>query len=574
MTYQDVSETFVINSQFRQLISNNSSIIVGPRGCGKTTLLKMLYPISYNSAKSNDLKDLYSKMPFWGIYIAADTEWKEQLDVVRKSGKKEAGDLVITLITINILVSISTCFLDLLDISREHAKSKNNNEELKNIDDIEVKLSKELIQCWRIQSNIAPTLYNIIQYWNILTYDIGNEYCSQKYDGPIFNNYAYFSNYANSAFTAFKHCCKKLDYCSLKKFKWALCFDELEILPDDFRKYIYKLLRSTHQNILFKTTSAYLLSELPEHDTEASEGEDYKEIFNWVDGDEKRKTEWRKFCKALYINNFKSNFHQLVGDFDLIKGIYPSQYNGQDFISGSPTYNIFVDLAKKDPSFSTLLKQKNINPNNPYSEDAIEWLKKIKTTALCRWYHSTARKLSPFYFGEDLLYDFSEGNPRLANNIFNDIYLDAKNQNLDKISFMRQSEILYKLAEKKKKYFENYPNAFVEIGQNRFHLKELINKIGIFFSKDLYEQPFQEFPKNTFIVDNKCENIKPLINVGLELGAFVLLKSDNNEQIYKLSYILYPCFSLPKRKTITKAVSLFDILHPEEDKNQYKLELS
>jgi len=44
LSYQEVADSFISNTEFYQLQANASILLMGPRGCGKTTLLKMLTP--------------------------------------------------------------------------------------------------------------------------------------------------------------------------------------------------------------------------------------------------------------------------------------------------------------------------------------------------------------------------------------------------------------------------------------------------------------------------------------------------------------------------------------------------
>ena len=59
---------------------------------------------------------------------------------------------------------------------------------------------------------------------------------------------------------AFQEIFKNTSFVNQKKFKWALCFDELEIAPEWLQKKIYtEYLRSTNQSLLFKITSTPLI---------------------------------------------------------------------------------------------------------------------------------------------------------------------------------------------------------------------------------------------------------------------------------------------------------------------------
>lgn len=54
LTYEEVSSIFVKTSYFEQLSKPCHSVVLGARGCGKTTLLKMLHPNAVNEYKKRD----------------------------------------------------------------------------------------------------------------------------------------------------------------------------------------------------------------------------------------------------------------------------------------------------------------------------------------------------------------------------------------------------------------------------------------------------------------------------------------------------------------------------------------
>src|ERR1700733_7341681 len=83
LNYQEVASTFILNNEFIQLTNNNHTLLMGPRGCGKTSLLKMLTPAALNFWE-NDEKKIKNTIPFTAIYIPTDIQWKNQLGYLSK----------------------------------------------------------------------------------------------------------------------------------------------------------------------------------------------------------------------------------------------------------------------------------------------------------------------------------------------------------------------------------------------------------------------------------------------------------------------------------------------------------
>lgn len=595
MGFEDVAKTFVLNPQFQELVKPESSIIVGPRGCGKTTLLKMLHPQAYSAVQSYEVKNAYNEMYFWGVYIPADKQWTTLLQKIKDKGTDTRDKVVNTLISINVLSSICSCFKSLIDISIDQISNKNAYHEVVNssqIQIIEMYLARDLKKIWRIEDEIPYTLYGIQQYWNKVITDlnlsINNE--NNTTTKTILSKYNEYIDYTHAAFCSFKQYCNTIKFCSLMGFRWALCFDELELAPKTLRSAIYNSLRSTrYQEIIFKTTASYLLNESDElekdlsyghigfgsdntnkpNETDAVEGHDFQYIFNWVH-DKESENLWEDFCQKLYSKPDEKRIIDSVGNYDIIKFLPemndPIRKNSStyDYKPGSLAYQVFAELAKTDESFKSFLIDKEIDPQNPFNEKETTYnlLKKIKTTAVCRYYLSKNRSIIPFYFGKEILFDFSEGNPRLAINIINRMISKIREQ--DKLDIKSQSIVYTELADEKMRFFEHYPNANIPISPNSsLTLGDVLKKIGDYFKAILYTAPFCEEPKNTFYVDN---NLHPqlinLIRIGIELGA--IMKVDYSEvpyPVYKLAYILYPYFSLPKRRAASNPEKLSNILN-------------
>src|SRR5438128_2152082 len=74
-----VAETFIPNDDYQDLWRNEHSVVLGPRGSGKTTLFKMLTVQGIYSWKDEFAKTLRVRRPFTAIYVPTDMHWHHQL---------------------------------------------------------------------------------------------------------------------------------------------------------------------------------------------------------------------------------------------------------------------------------------------------------------------------------------------------------------------------------------------------------------------------------------------------------------------------------------------------------------
>lgn len=261
----------------------------------------------------------------------------------------------------------------------------------------ETELAAELIKLWHIDTPIIPSLYSIIQYLSGLACHL-NGLISKK-DIDAINNFYLNENFLDRviiAFTAFSQIFKNANLCSSKQFRWALCFDELEIAPNWLQKQIFtEYLRSTNQSILFKITSTPLvefnnISEEMSADILPSSGNDYNKIQNWICNDSSI-TSWSEFCTTLYSRviqnaNITKPLDEYLGDYDIIK---PLTINTNDCVEtdieegeyapNSKVWFLYRALAQQDESFCRYLQDNDLDPNNPFDEKKLDSvLRKLK----------------------------------------------------------------------------------------------------------------------------------------------------------------------------------------------------
>ncbi len=573
------------NGKFDELVTNKNSLLMGPRGCGKTTLLKMLTIdalIEYNQVSQSNL---IFELPFISIYIPTDVQWKMEVDLFKEEFKSEEEFTSLVpnvFVNTNVFIQTIKTFVSLIDTIPA--------------DELKISIKPFLSDLKKIYKLPDPTtlslyaieqeFYNRLDSLNILISKARNSRIDiSKYEFPDFF-YQEFLEPTRAACKAFEHYfgeSKSLVISSkVRPFKWALCFDELELAPQWLQNKLFRFLRSKDQDFIFKLTSIPILEFIPE-DHLPSSGSDYSPILLWLYTN-KHEREWEKFCNELILTKLKLKFGIDINPENLFGNSESERYLKEEFTKYK-TFNIgklsnqksilvdqFKQLARKDLSFAKYLTGRNININKPISQNRLEDSeihRKVKPISYYRNYYISknsavsgtrrrTRKIkSPFIYGWEYICKISDGNPRLIIGIIekliqNNYFLDDKTE----ISIKTQSDVLYQISKRYLNIWATHPDANIEIAKNTITLKNFILSIGNYFQVSLLIDDFTPSPTGTFVVDDKINHkYLDLIALGLHLGAFVLLDPVENispegviNKKFRLSFLLYPYFLLPIRK--------------------------
>lgn len=578
MTYKEIAKTFIVSEQFNAISRNEHTILTGARGCGKTTLLKMLHPKALSEWISPEANKIKENIPFIGIYIPADKQWTSQLETFKKNflGQKEIVDNVFRgVINANILISTCDTFSTLIDLNQ----CENS---------FEVDLSLKLIEYWKIPLPIPPNLYDIIIKLRSVVNDFNNIIERKNLDVKLPDIcYSDFVDLVSIAIDCFESVNKKYSTPIHVKDKWALCFDELEITPEFLqRNIISQNLRSRNQKIIFKLTSTPGLIELFDktNNQSPSELDDYTKLKLWV-YDNRSQKNWRMFCKN-YMSKVLNDIYKkpidinvLFGEHDYLEGLKSEESiefsklkskNNSEFEEGGIMWFVMKSLQEFDKSFYDYLLRKNLNPLNPVPNStniASSVHRKIKPIVLYRYYFTEessrkskekklrSRNINAFCHGKDYIFDIADGNPRAFANLVNDFISQVQFTTggiLKKISIEKQARIIESFSTNYAFLrIRNYPKN--EIKNNSLLLWQIIDKIGKFFYNKLVLEDFNADPYILFYVDPRDIKTKHFIEIALESGAILKIEDEIHRKdvrrytdVYRLSYSLYPNYRLPK----------------------------
>lgn len=528
LTYSEIAQEFVLTKNFQELLKPCHSILLGTRGCGKTTMLKMLHP-----AAVREYQKVHSEfhLEFYGVYIPADRQWSlilEQLD--KETEHIEFYEKVSkSLVNVNILLAFIDTLKVLFDDESFGAEKK-------------TKYLSLLVNYWKLGKNIPPII-DIIRL-NLKGMIIDMKNAISESDFSFVFPYVCKSNFEDTIALAvelfnslFEDSCKK----------WALCFDEMEIAPEWLqRKIVNGCLRSIDQTLLFKITATPDWKVCNNNHKSPTQGNDFEFIKCW-NYDYSSTMEWRIFCDSIIESQVLSKYGVTQDEF--ISLLSDPKKHELNFF--------FHELPKVDKGFSEVFQKENYDENNGVIQikNWIQRKKKYKyPVLLCRysWFTQDRQYGIPFenvYLGDWLLYKMSDGNPRIFCNILGDIVLSLRST---KGNLMPKLPALRDIVTDYSKHFYEGSSFLLDEYKTEygdFTFEELINIIGWYFNHELLSDRYNPSPITMFTL-GKSSSLQSFVKKALQQGVVVKVEdqqvetSGSSDGIYRLSYMLYPYFHI------------------------------
>lgn len=571
---REVADSFIWSDSYGKLIQNNHSVVLGARGCGKTTLMKMLTLPALYSWKDEMANRIRKDIGFYSIYISTDIYWDVK-NQTYSSQLEKFGDFsrIVSEFAVNSNVFKAVCETFKHVITFE----LNDLDEKK-----EYQLCKNLIHAWKLKSTI-PKLDYVIDALNLridtVNQSIQKLIFNYRSDDDIPKNDFFYLGFESSLEYVIPIFERIYNIGGVRK--WALCFDELEFAPIWLQQKLFISLRSRTQYLLYKLSASPILSgDLEKNllkEYSATPGNDLQIIKMW------RSSENEEFSFKIIESLLKKKLPDLSPiEFFGSNSIYNKGPNSYD--RGSEFYGQEVKLLEKDDSFRQFLEQYGIDPANPLpttdnQKDTL--FRKIKPIVYFRNFyvevnkvvdgvirHSLrGRKTGDLYFGVEVLKKVCDGNPRWLISLVTAILSKSAHGRVDK---RIQYQELLAASRRFSNMMENIPIG----SSSTFTFKTLLAQIGSYFSGEVLGPSFFMEPKTTFTVDLDSSiasrHILEIIEKGVSQGAFILLDSEDDNfdfevrnQRFKLSYLLSIQYKLPLRKN--PVASLSEILYGKDD---------
>jgi hypothetical protein len=588
MTYRQVARTFVPSVKFAELAGKSNALLIGPRGSGKTTLMKMLSLEALRAWEGDEAESYRNAIDYTGIYVPSDIAWGEMVKGLSSANLDEADTtLVSTAAFVTNVLQATVMAMQRRLVQPEAAGLEcNYRSAICTASQLE-DLVMSVADLWRLpikslslrglSSSLGQRLLDIKRQANLLatgpTPSLGRVSDLMPFLGlPL----------VDTVTEALKLFDDLIDDPSM----WALLLDEFEVAPEHLQREVLSSLRAAPQKLLFKVALApcgpHTVLDISDT-TRPTRGNDYKLVELWY----ANKDDAEDFCERLFeariakginlpidssaTDVFGSSGYAIVDESG--EGSTRASYG-----RGEQWGREFSQLADKDPSFNTFLINKHIDPQrldpSPQSPNGNTVRKIAPIVAFRNAYKGKVegrkRGRKPFtsaYGGWSAICAMSEGNPRWLIGMINGITSILPLRPKLPISLAVQQGQLVSMSHAFAEILQTGANSPLRGLETQTPMFNTLLKIGEYFHNRLVLDKFVEDPPMSFTVDNEVsEDVENSLRVAMNHGALVCYESPDSlggyrslrGKRFRLAYFLAPEFKLPLRKS--KPVNLSTIL--------------
>jgi hypothetical protein len=604
-----VAKTFVPSKQFYDLSMLTHTLVIGPRGSGKTTLLRMLQPDALDAWVHPEASRFRSEVGFTGVWIPAVSLWLSQMEnmVVADFERGHADRFLAGMLNAHVL----SCLADVLWYITSPA-SVHGSRHVDMSKEAENRFALEVSEIWGISppSSSLMSLQNSLSAVKARLPELVAEEAER--DDPATRrrrlseirilNLELVEAVA-SGLEVFER------YTNTRGARWALMFDELEIVPRPVAQLILNALRSRNERLFFKLALApydpnfNLAKEIletlrgrpalrhpyhPELDPardarRAQRGHDYKTVFLSYD----RQAQCRRFSRALvrqmlYDRGLSGDVDRLLGQSTLV-----GPHRGRSGTMEEDWYQeLFTDMARRDESFGDFLRRERIDPHS------LSAMPEVRRAALVRKHAqillvrraylrlghgkkplrqrvTSPKAISQIYGGADSLFAILEGNPRWLIGVFGPL-LDEYMQSRRRTGIERHRQLMA-IDDAIDEFFALL--ATIPSGTTSGHtggagIDTIIRAIAKYIHSGVIGTSYNPEPSGTFVVDDLVpKSIRDSLALALNAGAIVHVRKSGADTIlgddlvgkrFRLSYLLAPRFGIPL--ALMKSIHLSTIL--------------
>ncbi|VUD64550.1 hypothetical protein TDB9533_03343 [Thalassocella blandensis] len=558
LSTEELCNTFIISDHYSKLASSTNTIMIGPRGSGKTTLMRMLQVQSLEAWQHKQSTDFRKSIKFSGVFIPTDRVWKTQFDKICKKFEFKNEILVVQA---SFTYHVLERFISTIEYLTSRTVKKLNNFRSVVLDKAsESELVIELANLFKVVPRI-----NSLKSLEIAITSKKSEissYLSRRLSvsdfhepqpkiivgeiGTILGNAVAIANL----------------YFGDREHKWAFLFDELELAPENIVQPLVDAMRGGPDNIILKLSlSPYhknvSITSLPES---SMKDQDLSFISLTATPDKSGYTFSKELCGNIF-SKYGLGVKPVDRYFDEPKPIDEKRE--------------FSELIEKDPTFANYLKLQKIDIDrleNYTEKDKRPTIRKVKFVVQIRNYY---RKLNgkksrksppPLYAGFKNICKSLEYNPRMLIGITNKFLPLASNET--PIPVHEQLKCLSELSDSFKALLNTIPIDSSTPDINTIY--DLVEKVAQFFQNQISGDIFRAEPKGSLIFVRQ-DNTSLIEAIGFALNAGAMIAENgvsiDSQQVVdikkircRLSYLFAHKFGL--LMSTQREVDLGDIIFP------------
>ncbi|RWP82303.1 hypothetical protein [Mesorhizobium sp.] len=608
-----VGSGYIYSPILRRVLERNNTAIIGPRGSGKTTLLKMLTLPALAKWRDPRAKSLLSEIDFIAIYIPADFTWYPDFRRPVHSPDNTQLDNLLSYALFRSHVLLAMC--ETIGYMREAGRDGKPMLERFAIGGGEAgldKLSERLATYWDLSVRIGgieglrdavasrvKSIQYLITFSGLKKTEAGDLLDQNRFLAASFlDDLRYFADSCEDVFH--------------RSFKWAACFDEVEIAPDPVKQQIWQSNRSIDQRFLLKVSASPYDDELTTIlDPRMAMGQN---DFHAVYLSEQSPSEVSRFsqqmfagiCSELKIGPRKAEM--LLGT-----SVFEDAGEGGDaqatfakvppYAPGGRHGKRFQSLAEKDASFAEYASERGLDLKRmaelPEVKQAAEVRKLIAVVAVRdsflfetrspppntqsggaiaggrRRRYRAKKSVSQIYTGAESLFTMCEGNPRWLIGLLRPLIQDFKIDRGAAINISRDRQ-----ARRLETVITSYLALLstIRAGNDSGEgpsVVDVIEEIGEYFSDQVVGEKFRPEPILSFVIDrNTPAHLKTAIGRGVNQGAFILIREKDKAtsagnisgRRLRLAHLLAPLYRLPL--VVGRKTDLSPIFQPQRSTAQ------
>lgn len=563
---EEIASTFVSSQLFKDTAQDGHTILIGPRGSGKTTFLRMLsndtWPKWYQKQSG-----LVSDVNYEGVYVPGDIVWGEMMNALLEAGVSKQCSNEFSYAAFCTHVFIST--IESIEYSIQQYANSNSTYSLEKLQDSFQAISKILmlnmdkVSLHRIRLELNQRLNELGHFLRdcVFNSDLSIELLRNKLPYSLID----LTIALESIFSSIDSALGRTEH------RWAILLDEFEIAPEYLLDKVISNMRSAAKKLMFKVA----LVPCGPHQkikSQTSSIHDFSIVELWY----RNPKECTHFCRSLLTNRF--------GVADPVKVFGRTKFSSTKPIQAKEEWKRnFEELQSKDQSFRTFLISSKINIEEQLVLDGpsnstirkIAPLVAFRNAFLNNNGKRKGRKALPeFYSGWEALTRITEGNPRWLLASVNSLFNEFGIEHVDPTSQFSQINAVSTAYSAMLRTTALSNNMGISTKTSPF---ALLQKIANYFNERLIDSPFSSSVPGTFVVDDKISDDEHnALMISWNHGAIVLV--DKNKPFgtysnligmrFRISFLLAPIFDLLLR--VDPSISLSSILKSASHSIQLK----
>jgi hypothetical protein len=585
MSPREIAASFVVSPQFEKIVGLDHAFLVGPRGSGKTTILRMLLDETLSIWDHARADQIRAQVSYSAIFVPADRLWSSQVELREVELSPEQRRAMTALGVAAFGTQLLSGFVETLQYRLGHFNAKQgalHPAEMTSAD--EVSFVEDCSLAWQLRPR-TKTLNGLAAALDQRFLGISELVERTRVEAASTAEMTALHVWDSAPMASIRLGIRSANrHTRQPNHRWALLLDEMELAPEEIHQTILSSVRGGERNLILKLSFSpfdHNVAGLFEGVGASAADNDFVPVYLWS-GDRRS---GRKFADTM----FRQMLRERVGAADSsFRILGPSQIDSsgrnwqpKDFELGSRKMELLRSAEANDTTFATYLQKHAIDLEELGSLSYFQrsaTLRKffpllVFRDALLRFGvdgvgRRSRKKVEEVFSGQDVVYAALEANPRWMKAVFGEM-LAAYDADRGRIPYGFQYDALKDAAERFEALLALLPNG---AKQRDAPVLDVINRISMYFNKRALGSFSTDFP-TTFTVDAAVSSaIQNALRRALNAGALVHIRGPKSPPLldeligerFRLAYLLSIRDGLEVPMRLGKAVPLSKILRDAE----------